>query len=91
MPITIRRRDIASETGFRRAIVREIDVDGQEIAVRRVRSFAEGRLVRETWFRVGLVWYREHDRAASEALALRMPVFRVGLMPVFRVTRIRRA
>ena len=48
LPLAIMRHDVCDEEGFRRAVVRLVDLDGEERAVARVRGLAEGRLVRET-------------------------------------------
>lgn len=48
VPIKITRADVATEDGFRRAVARLVDMDGEERAVRQVRDIAEGRKRWET-------------------------------------------
>lgn len=52
--------------------------------VRRVRALAEGRLVRDTGWRVGREWYAAGEEARDRRQAY-------PGMPLLRVTRIRRA
>lgn len=44
LPVTIVREDVADEESFRRAVVRWVDIDGEEAAVTMVRARAESRV-----------------------------------------------
>lgn len=72
------------EAGWRRVLDGAgLDPARIDREVRRVRGLARGRLMRETWWRVGLCWYADRDRAKQERRDMGAPMF--------RVTRIRRA
>ncbi len=93
LPREIDACDVDSERGFRRAVVRDVDIDGTDEAVRRVRDFAEGRRIRETWWEVrggGVTDVRATLATAREIRDNERAVWGRA-KAIVRVTRVRRA